>query len=220
MQQCVAHDLRNPLTIMEGSVEHMRKLAAAGELTGERLDAALDGLAVTAKRMERYTDHIRDLDALEDTEVRLTEVSVPDFLYRAAETVKVLTEGRALEVAASFDAPDAKIGLDVEIFYRVLENVFSNAARYAQSRIELAFELRGETLCVRVTDDGPGFSRRMLMKKNSLYYSEDASGQHMGLGLAVGKILCERHGGALRLGNCPSGGAAVEVAVTVKRIED
>ncbi len=218
MQQCVAHDLRNPLTIMEGSVEHMRRLAATGELTGERLDSALDGLAATAKRMERYTDNIRDLDALEDTEVRLTEVSVPDFLYRAAEMVKVLTEGRALEVAASFDSPDAKIGLDVEIFYRVLENVFSNAVRYAQSRIELVFELCGETLCVRVTDDGPGFSQQMLMKKNSLYYSEDTSGQHLGLGLAVGKILCEKHGGALRLGNCSSGGAAVEIEVTVKRI--
>ena len=203
---------------MEGSVEHMRALASAGELTGERLDAALDGLAATAKRMERYTDHIRDLDALEDTEARLVEVSVPDFLHRAAETVKVLAEGAELKTEASFDVPACTVGLDREIFYRVLENVFSNAVRYAKARIDLAFSLQGETLRVRVSDDGPGFSAQMLKRKQSLYYSEDPTGGHLGLGLATGRVLCARHGGELKISNAPSGGASVEMTFSVKRI--
>ena len=99
-----------------------------------------------------------------------------------------------------------------------MENVFSNAVRYAQSRIGLAFELHRETLLAKIADDGPGFSQEMLKKKSSLYYSEDASGEHMGLGLATSKILCELHGGGLKIMNRPEGGAAVEITVAVKRI--
>lgn len=216
MQASVAHDLRNPLAIMEGLVDRMRETAAAGELTGEKLESSLEGLAATAKRMERYTDYIRDLDAIEDTEVTMTEVSVPAFLQEAAESVRVLVEGTGLEVITSFDVPARKAGLDREIFYRVLENVISNAARYARSQITLEFTLQRETVCVRVTDDGPGFSAQMLKKKNSLYYSEDPTGEHTGLGLATSRILCAKHGGALSLSNSPSGGALVEITFAVK----
>lgn len=218
MQASVAHDLRNPLAIMEGTLEHLRALAHAGELTGDRLDGALESLTVTAKRMERYTDYIRDLSAIEDTEITMTQAVLPDFLRGAAESVGVLAEARDLAVDAAFDVPECRIELDREIFYRTLENVFSNAVRYAGSCIELTFELHRETLLVRLSDDGPGFSAKMLKKKSSLYYSEDASGEHMGLGLATGRILCELHGGGLRIMNRPEGGATVELTLAVKRI--
>ncbi len=218
MQASVAHDLRNPLAILEGTVEHIRALAPTGELTGECLDAAMETVAVTAKRMERYTDYIRDLAAIEDTEITTTEAALPDFLREAVEGVRVLAEPKGLTVSVSYDVPEGVIELDREIFYRVLENVFSNAVRYAESRIELAFELHGEMLLAKITDDGPGFSAEMLKKKSSLYYSEDASGEHMGLGLATSKILCELHGGGLKIMNRPEGGAVVEITVAIKRI--
>ena len=218
MQASVAHDLRNPLAILEGTVEHIRALAAAGELTGERLEAALETMAVTTRRLERYTDYIRDLAAIEDTEITVTEAALPDFLREAAESVRVLAEPNGLTVSVDCDVPEGVIELDKEIFYRVLENVFSNAVRYAKSRVELAFALRGETLLARISDDGPGFSAEMLKKKSSLYYSEDASGEHMGLGLATSKILCGLHGGGLKIMNAPECGAVVEITVAVKKI--
>lgn len=218
MQASVAHDLRNPLAIMEGLVEHMRELAPAGELTGERLEDALAGLAATAKRMERYTDYIRDLDAIEDIEVNESPVTVPEFLRDAVKSVSVLAEGRGLETAATYDVPPCRIKIDREIFYRVLENVFFNAVRYAASRVELAFSLQRETLLVRISDDGKGFSPQMLQKRDSLYYSEDQTGEHMGLGLATSRILCVKHGGGITLKNREEGGAQVEIALAVRRM--
>lgn len=90
VQACVVHDLHNPLAIVEDTVEYLRVLASTGELTGEKLEALLENLAVTTKRMENYTNYIRDLDAL--------------------------------------------------------ENVFSNAVRYAERRVELAFTLQRKPL--------------------------------------------------------------------------
>lgn len=218
IQASVAHDLRNPLAIMEGLVENLREVALMGELTQERLDKSLAELAAAAERMERYTDYIRDLDAIGETEVEMTEVSATGFLREAASSMEVLARSHEVRVAASFDVPECRIELDREIFYRILENVFSNAVRYAKSVVELQFTLQGDTLCVRVSDDGRGFSPRMLKKKDSLCYSEDPTGGHMGLGLATSRILCEKHGGRMMLTNRPEGGAAVELQITIKRI--
>ena len=77
MQASVAHDLRNPLAIMEGTVEHIRSLEDAGALTPETLRTTLTGLAETAKRMERYTDYVRDLDAIENTEPNIQSAELP-----------------------------------------------------------------------------------------------------------------------------------------------
>ncbi len=218
MQASVAHDLRNPLAIMAGIVERLRESAASGTLTDGKLSESLANLASTVSRMENYTDYIRDLDAIEDTEMNVTEAELPDFLREAAGDMGVLAEARGLEMTASCGVPERKVGLDREIFYRVLENVFSNAVRYARSHIDLAFALRGGTLWARVSDDGPGFSTEILKRKQSLYYTEDPTGQHMGLGLATGRILCAKHGGALRLSNTPGGGASVEITFAVKNI--
>ena len=216
MQASVAHDLRNPLAIMAGIVEQLRESVATGKLTEEKLSASLINLASTTSRMENYTNYIRDLDAIEDTEVNIAEVALPDFLREAAGGVGVLAEAKGLEITTSCDVPACRVGLDKEIFYRVLENVFSNAVRYARSHIELEFALRKESLWVRVSDDGPGFSKELLKKKQSLYYSEDPTGEHMGLGLATSRILCAKHGGALRLSNTPNCGASVEITFAVK----
>ena len=216
MQASVAHDLRNPIAIMEGTVEHVRALEDAGALTPEALRSSLSVLAETSKRMERYTDCIRDLDAIEDIEPDMRETALSKFLVGAAESVRVIADAKGLDADIRFDVPDCRAMLDCEIFYRVLENVFSNAARYAKSRVTLGFELRGGTLTARVSDDGPGFSARMLRKKNSLYYSEDETGGHMGLGLATSRILCGKHGGGIALANRPEGGAEVTMTFAVR----
>lgn len=202
----VAHDLRNPLAIMEGTVENVRAEAKAGLLTGERLEAALGNIEATAKRMERYTDYIRDIDEVEELPVDLEPVELPGFLHRAAESVAMLAGEKTVD--ATFDVPECRAELDGEIFYRVLENVVSNAVRYAKSRVDMEFSLRRDLLTVRVTDDGPGFSDAMLSRRNSLYYTEDPTGEHLGLGLATGRILCEKHGGGLRIRNREGGGEA------------
>lgn len=35
----------------------------------------------------------------------------------------------------------------------------------------------------------------MLCKQNTLFYSEDITGEHMGLGLAISRVLSQKHGG-------------------------
>ena len=113
--------------------------------------------------------------------------------------------------------PAGRAVLDGELLYRVLENLISNALRFAEHQIELAFYLERGTLSATVTDDGPGFSEKLLQKKAALFYSEDTSGKHLGLGLAVSRVLSQKHGGTIELSNRLPNGDCVKASITIKQ---
>jgi signal transduction histidine kinase len=63
-----------------------------------------------------------------------------------------------------------------------------------------------------VSDDGRGFSDKDLCEATKPFYkaAESAAQEHLGMGLNICKVLCEKHGGFLTLKN--KGGAAVTAA--------
>ena len=217
LQASVAHDLRNPIAIMTGYVEYLQENRQGGTLTDEKLEKALTNLGITAERMGRYTDTMRDLGAIEETEVHRREVELPEFLQHMADALSILFQNTEVRFACDFHVPAGRAVLDGELLYRVLENLISNALRFAERQIDLAFYLEHGTLSATVTDDGPGFSEKLLQKKTALFYSEDTSGKHLGLGLAVSRVLCQKHGGTIELSNQSPHGACVKATITIKQ---
>ena len=218
LQASVAHDLRNPIAIVEGYVEYMQQCLADGNLNDEELRHTLSNLGVTAKRLEHYTDYIRDLNAVEETETKYSVVQLPDFLRRATESLSFLAEQHSLEITYHSTISDCQVKLDEQIFYRIVENIFSNAVRYAKSKVNFEYFLTNGMLVISISDDGKGFSRTMLRKKNTFFYSEDKTGEHMGLGLATSRALSQKHGGSLELSNITSSGACVTIKLAVNKV--
>lgn len=139
LQASVAHDLRNPIAIMTGYVEYLQENRQGGTLTDEKLEKALTNLGITAERMGRYTDTMRDLGAIEETEVHRREVELPDFLQHMADSLSILFQNIEVRFACDFHVPEGRAVLDGELLYRVLENLISNALRFAEHQIELAY---------------------------------------------------------------------------------
>ncbi|RKJ00757.1 sensor histidine kinase [bacterium D16-54] len=217
LQASVAHDLRNPIAIMTGYVEYLQENNQGGTLTEEKLEKALSNLGITAERMGRYTDTMRDLGAIEETEVHRREVELPDFLQHMADSLSILFQNTKVHFFCDIHVPKGRAVLDGELLYRVLENLISNALRFAEREIGLTFCLEHGILSAAVTDDGPGFSDKLLKKKTALFYSEDTSGQHLGLGLAVSRVLCQKHGGTIELSNRPPHGACVKASIKIEQ---
>ncbi|SOY30537.1 Sensor protein CpxA [Acetatifactor muris] len=113
---------------------------------------------------------------------------------------------------------ECQVKLDEQIFYRIVENIFSNAIRYAKSKVNFGYSLTDGMLMITISDDGKGFSRAMLRKKNTFLYSEDKTGEHMGLRLATSRVLSQKHGGSLELSNIASGGACVTIKLAVHKM--
>lgn len=214
-QASVAHDLRNPIAIIAGYVEYIQQSLSSGRLDKEKLEHALFNLATASKRLERYTDYIRDLNTLDETDIKYTSVSLPDFLISVVDSFRVVAEQQNCQIVYDFDIPRCKIQLDQELFYRIVENIFSNALRYAKKQVSFSFSLEEQLLSVCIKDDGKGFSKKILGKKDTLFCSEDTTGQHLGLGLATSRILTQKHGGNIELSNTVPNGASVLIKLLV-----
>lgn len=218
LQASVAHDLRNPIAIIEGYIEYMQQSLTNGSMNDEKLQHTLSNLAITSKRLERYTDYIRDLHTIEETEINYSVVQLPDLLKRATESFSFVAEQHNCVIKYCSTVPECQVKLDEQIFYRIIENVFSNALRYAQGKVSFNFSLTDDVLTISISDNGKGFSKTMLRKKDTLFYSEDTTSEHMGLGLATSRVLSQIHGGSLELSNITPSGACVTIKLSVHKI--
>lgn len=134
-----------------------------------------------------------------------------------SETFLLLGQKRQIDVEVNNRVPICHVFIDAQILYRILENVFSNALRFAVNWIHMDFDLQENHLAVQVTDDGAGFNGKLLKANNHLFFTTDTSGEHIGMGLAVCDILSRKHGGSLVLSNLPDGGAKVTVEITANK---
>ena len=66
-------------------------------------------------------------------------------------------------------------------------------------------------------DRGIFIKENILIISNATFRSEDTSGQHLGLGLAVSRVLCQKHGGTIELSNQPSHGVCVKVSIKIEQ---
>jgi len=95
---------------------------------------------------------------------------------------------------------------------QVYENLLANAVRFAGSAISVSVSVKDRCFVMNVSDDGKGFTVEELSEAIKPFYksSDEISQEHFGMGLNICKILCEKHGGYLKLEN--SNGASVTAA--------
>ena len=216
VQASVAHDLRNPISIIEGYTEYLQTNLQNDNLSKEKILEITSNINKTAKRLERYTDSIRTINALEDIEVNRKEISTRKFIEDVKSDLKQMTKSKGigldLEAEKLFKE---KIKIDSYIIYRILENIINNAIRYSKEKINLSFNIQENYLIISIVDDGIGFSEDVLKERNNLIIPTASDGKHCGLGLVISRILCKKHGGKLELSNDISGGAKVKIFIEI-----
>lgn len=216
VQASVAHDLRNPISIIEGYTEYLQTNLQNDNLSKEKILEITSNINKTAKRLERYTDSIRTINALEDIEVNRKEISTRKFIEDVKSDLKQMTKSKGigldLEAEKLFKE---KIKIDSYIIYRILENIINNAIRYSKEKINLSFNIQENYLIISIVDDGIGFSEDVLKERNNLIIPTASKGEHCGLGLIISRILCKKHGGKLELSNDISGGAKVKIFIEI-----
>jgi two-component system, sensor histidine kinase RegB len=101
-----------------------------------------------------------------------------------------------------------------------LGNLIQNAIQFARHLVVIRTSWTDDSVLVTVSDDGPGFSSRLLQRLGEPYISgRNAEGGHMGLGIFIAQTLLQRTGAELEFGNRPEGGAEVSVRWNRRRLE-
>lgn len=213
MQASIAHDLRNPIAIIEGYTEYLENVLKGEEMNREKTARIARNLSAAAKRLEQYTESVRLLNQTEETQLDRKAVSAEKLAADIAEDLSLLSEQNGISLQITNRLPKEEIQVDPALLYRVLENILNNALRFAKEKIQLDFSLEDRKLTVIVTDDGSGFPSEILKGSGKKLLAADKDG-HMGIGLSVSRLLCKKHGGKLELSNT-SGGARVKISVSV-----
>lgn len=203
----VAHDLRTPITVLKGYLDYLEKNIPQDKLTEDMLLDTVSSMQGAVNRLELYVESVRDIEKIENIEIEKRSENVKLLLNELRSNVLQLAGNK--EIIISNDITVDKIQIDKGVFFRILENLLQNALRYAEKQVSINLLHKKDFLILTVKDDGKGFSAADLEKATTVFYSNDKEKQHFGIGLSVCKILCEKHGGLLYVGNQKEKGACV-----------
>ena len=203
----VSHDLRTPITVLKGYLDYLEKNIPQDKLTEDMLFDTVSSMQGAVNRLELYVESVRDIEKIENIEIEKRSENVRLLLYELRSNVRQLAGDK--EIIISNDITVDKIQIDKGVFFRILENLLQNALRYAEKQVSINLSHKKDFLILTVKDDGKGFSAADLEKATTVFYSNDKEKQHLGIGLSVCKILCEKHGGLLYVGNQKEKGACV-----------
>lgn len=184
-----AHEIRNPLGVIRGTIDLMRERSKS--VLSERDRRALDDITDEVERLRRLTEDLVDLSA--DRPLMTATTALADLLAETARATEAIFPGISVRCEG-----DALPSLDVDAarLRQVFANLLSNAAQaQREGEIVVRAVVAGGVVRVRVQDKGPGIPREIGERLFDLYFTAKSGGT--GLGLAIARRLVERHGGTL-----------------------
>jgi signal transduction histidine kinase len=208
----IAHELRNPLHILQGNLEGM--LDGVYQPTPEILTSTLDETRLLA----RLVSDLQTLSLAESGELPLHPASIlaADLLadVAASFSARAAEEGVNLRVEAPPEAQPLALYADPDRLDQVLSNLVANSLRYTP--VGGSITLRAESLPhgarLTVSDTGVGIPPEDLPHIFDRFWRGDrsrtrAGGSGSGLGLAIAKQLVQAHGGTISAASRPGGGS-------------
>ena len=217
----VSHDLKTPLTSIQGFAQAM----VDGSLT-TREDYAKAGGIIYAEsdRMRRLIGQLIDLARLQGGVAQLARdpLDLLPLLAIAANTARERAQAAGLEFITRL--PDAlpSVTGDATRLEQVVNNLLDNAVKYtpAGGQVELSAAAGPEVVAVSVRDTGPGIPREDQARVFERFYRGDrarAGDGGSGLGLAIVREIVQAHGGRVQVESQVGRGTTMTVLLPVRR---
>ncbi len=123
----LAHDLKTPLTVIQGNVDLMSET----ELNAEQREYA-DYISESSQQMERYIKTLIDISrASTGYQLFKEKVGFLDFMARMKEQMELLCRTRGILLVMETDGKDSLMEVDIMLMKRALMNVVNNALDYS-----------------------------------------------------------------------------------------
>ena len=209
MARAIAHEIKNPLTPIQLSAEHVRKLLHdRGGLDAPEIAACLDTIV-------RKVRELRDISGAFSTYAKL-----PDLVFERVDAAAFLREvvapyRTAMPPGVRFEERHTEappILADRTILSRAIVNVIENALQAMPKGGTLTVASGpgdpGEVV-VSITDTGSGLTPEARARLFEPYFSTKSSGT--GLGLAIVRRVVAGHGGSIDVSSVPGRGTAMRI---------
>ena len=200
----VAHDLRNPLSVILGRTEMLTEMVGGAASSTESIQAQIVHIRTAANRVtEIINSLIKDAMAdAHDITIRPEAIDVVALIKDIVEANQPLAARKDQSITVA--APDTLVSVcDPDRMREAVDNLLSNAIKYSPvgGRIEVGVAAENGRTIIRVGDEGPGLSpddvARLFGRFQRLSARPTGGEPSTGLGLSIVKRIVDLHNGAV-----------------------
>jgi len=202
MVATIAHEIRNPLSIIRASAERIRRRHGIEDEAVTYITDEVDGLD---RILTGYLQFARSQPG------EFIRLPVERILRRAAAAIEADTLSRHVEVRIE-DPGDLFIRGDERRVRQAVLNVMLNAVQATPGggTVHVAVTRNGDRADITISDSGPGIDPSIMRDVTRPFFTTRVDGS--GLGLTVVQSVMEEHGGMLEIGRAEGGGARVTLS--------
>ena len=213
-----AHDLKTPLTIIQGNAQFLKSL----DITGN-IGQCLEDIELASQQLNKYFNQLINYSKTFYNDTSNWESFSSDYLVELFEQeIKLRTDKKAkIQISNNLPIP-INLTLNLNLFLRAILNIINNAIDYSTSNypvIRIDYQLIDNKFYISIWNSDSSFSENILKKYGLLYYQDNheinsEQGSHFGIGLAFVNRVAKIHGGEVKLSNFENG-ALVTICMPV-----
>ena len=192
----LAHSLKTPLAVLRATLNEPSELPTT--------------VAQQVARMDDIVVHQLGRAGASGAARFAPQLALAPILNRIRDTLAKVHVEKNLTFTLDC-APELTWRIDEGDAFEILGNVFDNAAKWAQHNVSVRIWRDIDRLCIRVTDDGPGFIDPQAVLARRVRLDERVPGH--GIGLAVVRDLVASHQGEITISRADSGGAQLDIVL-------
>jgi signal transduction histidine kinase len=205
-----SHELRTPLTVVRGQLE---VLARQPDVSHDEVARVTRLVIAETERMERLVDDLLLLAKTEEgSPLERRRIELCEYVGDMFDALS-LTADRNFELGP---VSDVALEADPDRLAQIIHNLTQNAVAHTHEGglVRLSAAANGRYVRFAVEDNGPGIPPDQRDRVFDRFHRTDISRARAtggsGLGLAIARALVEAHGGRIRAGESPEGGARLE----------
>lgn len=186
----VAHEVRNPLTVVKGFVKLVEP---------EVNDTSKEYLRLVISELDRTEAIITDYLNLAKKNKRLDSVfAVSDMLETVYSVMSIYTDIKGIELTLKKEEELYIFG-DISKMKQVCYNIIKNgveAITHSHGKIALRCYSKGKDAIIEIIDNGNGMEKQELLRVGEPFYTNKENGT--GLGIMITKAIVEEHNGIIQ----------------------
>lgn len=194
----ISHDLRTPLSIMQGYVETL--IIKKDDLSETEKNKYLSIVSESTKKLSSLVEQLFQFAKLEANQVSLTkeQFMLSELVSDMLMTYQLRAKERSISLVLDHGNSPFPVFADIALTERVLQNLLDNAFRFTPDGGCISIQLRQAPrgVLVRITDTGIGIPREDQAYIFERYKQSGKNGlakKGMGIGLAIVKKILELH---------------------------
>ena len=216
----VTHEMRTPLTAIQGSSELISRYGSMPEAKRKQM---ADIINSESKRLAKMIETFLSVERMSGGQMELKQerFALQELVERCVERARTLGLNKSIEIEIASLPPDELIG-DRELMEYALYNLLTNAVKYSppQTRVTVYGENdKGDRVALSVQDQGIGMDRKEVGKIFDKFYrtkrAEQSGEMGTGIGLSIVKQIVNEHGGTIHVESEPGKGS--KFTMTLKR---